>query len=39
MITEIEYASLKEEDKLAVENGIKIYGKEELSSVIEDFSS
>lgn len=39
MITEIEYASLKEEDKLAVENGIKIYGKEELSSIIEDFSS
>ena len=39
MITEIECASLKEEDKLAVESGIKIYGKEELSSIIEDFSS
>ena len=39
MITEIECASLKEEDKLAIETGIKVYGKEELSSIIEDFSS
>lgn len=39
MITEIECASLKEEDKVAVESGIKIYGKDELTSIIEDFSS
>ena len=39
IITEIECASLKEEDKLAIESGIKVYGKEELSSIIEDFSS
>lgn len=39
MVTEIECTSLKEEDKLAIESGIKVYGKEELSSIIEDFSS
>lgn len=38
-ITDIEYASLKEEDKLALDAGIKIYGTDELSSIIEDFSS
>lgn len=38
-VTDIEFASLKEEDKLAIETGIKVYGKEELSSIIEDFSS
>lgn len=38
-ITDIEYASLKEEDKLALDAGIKIYGRDELSSIIEDFSS
>lgn len=39
MLTDIEFASLKEEDKIAVEAGINVYGKEELSSIIEDFSS
>lgn len=38
-ITDIEYASLKEEDKIALDAGIKIYGTDELSSIIEDFSS
>lgn len=38
-VTDIEYASLKEEDRLAIEEGINIYGTEELSSIIEDFSS
>lgn len=38
-VTDIEYASLKEEDRLALEEGINIYGTEELSSIIEDFSS
>lgn len=39
LVTDIEFASLKEEDKLAIETGINVYGKEELSSIIEDFSS
>ena len=38
-ITNIEFASLKEEDKLAIEAGINVYGKEELSVLIEDFES
>lgn len=38
-ITDIEYASLKDEDKIALDAGIKIYGTDELSTIIEDFSS
>lgn len=38
-ITDIEYTSLKEEDRVAIEAGMNIYGKEELISIIEDFSS
>ncbi len=37
--TEIEVASLREEDKKALEAGVKIYGNAELSSFIEDFNS
>lgn len=37
--TEIEVASLRDEDKKALEAGIKIYGNTELSSFIEDFNS
>lgn len=37
--TAIEVASLREEDRKAIANGIKIYGKAELSSFIEDFNS
>ena len=39
LVTDIEFASLKEEDKNAIEAGINIYGTEELTSIIEDFSS
>ncbi len=37
--TDIEVGSLRMEDKEELEAGIKIYGKTELSSLIEDFSS
>lgn len=37
--TAIEVTSLREEDRLALEEGIKIYGKMELSSFMEDFNS
>ncbi len=37
--TDIEVATLREEDQLAIANGIKIYGEKELSSFIEDFNS
>lgn len=39
MITDIEFASMKEEDQNAIAAGINVYGKEELTSIIEDFSS
>lgn len=38
-ITNIELDSLREEDKIAIEAGISLYGKNELSSFIEDFDS
>lgn len=37
--TDIQVESLREEDKSELQEGIKIYGKSELSSLIEDFSS
>ena len=37
--TEIDVSLLREEDKVDLEEGIKIYGKEELNSLMEDFSS
>ena len=37
--TDIEVASLRDEDKLAVQKGIRVYGKDELSSFLEDFNS
>ena len=29
--------SLREEDKIFIQNGVEIYGKEELNQIIEDF--
>ncbi len=37
--TDIQVESLREEDQNDLQEGIKIYGKSELSSLIEDFSS
>ena len=37
--TEIDVNLLREEDKYDLVNGIKIYGKEELNSLMEDFGS
>ena len=37
--TDILVDTLREEDKVDLEEGIRIYGKGELSSLIEDFSS
>ena len=37
--TDIQVESLREEDQNDLQDGIKIYGKSELSSLIEDFSS
>lgn len=37
--TEIDVNSLREEDRLDLAEGIRIYGKEELTSLIEDFGS
>ena len=37
--TDIKLSNLRDEDRLAVSNGIRIYGKEELSSLLEDFNS
>ena len=37
--TDIQLESLREEDQNDLQEGIKIYGKSELSSLIEDFSS
>ena len=37
--TEIDVNLLREEDKNDLEDGIRIYGKEELTSLIEDFGS
>lgn len=37
--TEIEVNSLREEDRNDLIEGIRIYGKEELTSIIEDFNS
>lgn len=37
--TDILVDTLREEDKIDLEEGIRIYGKGELSSLIEDFSS
>ena len=37
--TEIEVNSLREEDRNDLTNGIKVYGKEELTSLMEDFGS
>lgn len=37
--TNIDFESLREEDKELIREGVEIYGKEELSSFIEDFES
>ena len=37
--TNIDFESLREEDKTMIREGIEIYGQEELSSFIEDFES
>ena len=37
--TNIDFESLREEDKDLIREGIKLYGEEELSSFIEDFES
>ncbi len=37
--TDIDVASLRDEDRAIFENGFKIYGKSELLSFLEDFSS
>lgn len=37
--TNIDFESLREEDKMLIKEGVEIYGKEELSSFIEDFES
>ena len=37
--TEIDVSLLREEDRIDLSEGIKIYGKEELTSLMEDFES
>lgn len=37
--TNIDFESLREEDKTLIQEGVEIYGQEELSSFIEDFNS
>lgn len=37
--TDIDFESLREEDKELIREGVEIYGQEELSSFIEDFES
>lgn len=37
--TEIDVNSLREEDRIDLSEGIRIYGKEELTSLMEDFGS
>jgi len=37
--TNIDFESLREEDRALIQEGIEIYGQEELSSFIEDFES
>ncbi|MBO5141656.1 MAG: hypothetical protein J6C46_01425 [Clostridia bacterium] len=37
--TNIDFETLREEDKLLISEGVELYGEEELSSFIEDFES
>lgn len=37
--TEIDVNLLREEDRMDLSKGIRIYGKEELTSLMEDFES
>ena len=37
--TEIDVNLLREEDRIDLSKGIRIYGKEELTSLMEDFES